>query len=290
LALHQFSHLTPLDNFMDVYKHVLHNGKLITRENATIPIFSPAMTGVFGVYESILLRNGHYVAAAEHAHRLLQSIKGAQLSTDLTLDRLFGWLLLLASVQKTFHAVVRVLVLDLGNRYADVYLYSKRYKPPSVSAYKNGVPVILYRGERAMPQIKSLNTLVPGLARKAAKAAGVHDALLVNRLGQITEGTTCNVFAVQDGVLLAPPAEDVLAGTVMEQVLRLAREMGIPTRRQVLAVDAVLQWQEAFLTSTQRGVLPIKRIDDLKLGPPGSITRQLHQAYRHWEDALVGLG
>ena len=274
---------------MAIYKFAIHNGSVIPSKKAVIPVFSPGLTGVFGVYESILLRNGHYVAAVEHAQRLLQSAEGAQLASDFSIDKFLTWSLHLAMANGKPNGAVRVLMLDLGNRYADVFLYATPRKRPPASAYKQGVPVILYEGERALPQVKSLNTLVPGLARKAARAAGAHDALLVNRSGCITEGSNCNVFAVQDGVLLAPPAGDVLAGTVMEQVLRLAKKLDIPVQRRALPAADVPQWQEAFLTSTQRGVLPVRSVGDVELGKPGPITQRLHKAYRDWEDRMVGL-
>jgi branched-subunit amino acid aminotransferase/4-amino-4-deoxychorismate lyase len=178
---------------------------------------------------------------------------------------------------------VRLLVMDLGNPYADVFIYEKPYIPPSPEDYARGVPVILYHGERAMPLIKSFNTLVPGLARKTAQAAGAHDALLVDRDGHVTEGSNCNAFIVQDGVLIAPPFGEVLEGTVMRRVMMLAGELGISFQRRLLPAADIPQWQEVFLTSTGRAVLPVRRVGDVEIGPPGPVTRQLSEAYRAWE-------
>ncbi len=273
---------------MTVYNHILHNGRIIPKEDACFPVYTPSLVGALGVYETILVRNGRYIALEEHLERLLQSVEGAQLRLKPNMDMLLEWSFLTVMANKP-DGLVRISVLDLGNPYADVYFFESSYTLPSPEEYANGVPVILYHGERAMPLVKSFNTLVPGLARKAARAAGVHDALLINRDGNVTEGSNCNVFIVEDGVLAAPPFGEVLEGTVMRRVMTLAGELGIPFRRRHLPASAIPQWQEVFLTSTRRGVLPVRRVGDVVIGPPGPITRQLHEAYRAWEKEAAGM-
>jgi branched-subunit amino acid aminotransferase/4-amino-4-deoxychorismate lyase len=265
-----------------IYDHVLHNGRFISKEAAHMPVYTPALVGALGVYETILVKNGRYVALREHLERLLQSAEGAQLALKPDLTTLIRWCRELVEANAP-DGLVRVLVMDLGRAHADVFLYEMSYAPPTPEEYAQGVPVILYHGERAMPLIKSFNTLVPGLARKAARAAGVHDALLVDRDGYVTEGSNCNVFIVQDGVLAAPPLGAVLEGTVMRRVMSLARELGIPFQRRPLPSRDIPRWNEVFLTSTRRGVLPVRRVGDVEIGPPGPITRQLMEAYRAWE-------
>ncbi len=272
---------------MSVYDYILHNGRMIPKEEACFPVFTPSLVGALGVYETILVKNGRYVALEEHLERLFQSVEGAQLRLKPNMDTLLKWSFLTAMANKP-DGLMRVLVMDLGNPYADVYFYEKSYSPLSPEEYANGVSVILYYGERAMPLVKSFNALVPGLARKAALAAGAHDAFLINRDGNVTEGSNCNVFVVQDGVLAAPPFGEVLEGTVMRRVMTLAGELGIPFQRRPLPAAEIPQWDEAFITSTRRGVLPVRRVGDVAIGPPGPITRQLHEAYRAWEAREIG--
>ncbi len=273
---------------MNIYEHILHNGQFIPKEQACFPVFTPSLVGALGVYETILVKNGRYVALRDHLERLLQSAEGAQLRLAPDLEELTAWAYRIVEANRP-DGLVRALALDLGNAYADVYFYEMSYVAPSPEDYVRGVPVIIYHGERAMPMIKSFNTLVPGLARKAARAAGVHDALLVDRFGYVTEGSNCNVFIVQNGVLAAPPLGAVLEGTVMRRVMALAKEANLPIERRPLPESDIPQWEEAFLTSTRRGVLPIRQVDAIEIGPPGPITRQLMKAYRDWEAQELGM-
>ncbi len=268
---------------MTIYPTLIQNGRFITHEEAMIPVTTPALVGALGVYETILVRRGRYVALREHLERLLVSAAGAQLALAVDIESLSEWCEELAAANGP-EGLVRVIAADLGQPQADVFLYQLTASSPSEAEYETGVTVVVYHGERTLPAVKSFNTLVPGLARKAAVAAGAHDALLVDRDGNITEGTNCNVFAVIGGVLMAPPAHTILAGTVMDQVIHLAAELELPFQRRTLPLAGVPRWDEAFLTSTRRGVLPICRIGEHDLGRPGHVTRQLMQAYRAWEE------
>ena len=272
---------------MCTYPKIIHNGRFIGKSEATLPICTPAMFGALGVYETILVKHGKYAALNEHLTRLEASCQGAGLVLDADLDTLRQWSFLVVAANRP-DGLVRVLALDLGRPTADVYLYEASYAPPSPEEYEQGVPVGVYHGERALPLVKSFNTLVPGLARKAAIAAGVHDSLLVGRDGNVTEGSNCNVFAVIDGVLVAPPLGAVLEGTVMTRTLELAPTLGIPIERRAMPLAEVPDWDEAFLTSTRRGILPINRVGEQALGEPGPITKQLMTAYRAWEAEELG--
>ena len=267
---------------MSVFDNVLHNGRVVSKDDACFPVYTPALMGALGVYETILVKDGRYIALKEHLERLLQSVAGARLRLKQDMDTLLKWSFLTVMANRP-DGLVRVLVMDLGNAYADVYFYGMSYSPPTPEEYANGVEVILFEGERAMPLIKSFNTLVPGLARKAAQAAGVHDALLVDRDGNVTEGSNCNVFIVQDGVLTAPPLGAVLEGTVMRRVMALAAELGVPFGRRPLPATEIPRWEEVFLTSTRRRVLPVHRVGDVEIGRPGPVTQRLSAAYWAWE-------
>jgi D-alanine transaminase len=115
--------------------------------------------------------------------------------------------------------------------------------------------VATFEGQRFMPEAKSLNTLVSFLARRRAWAAGAHEGMLWHD-DLVTEGSSSNVFAVQDDVLITPPAHQVLSGVTRDLVLGLARSDGIRfgTSTSSCNDDGV---SECFITSTSRHVMPV---------------------------------
>jgi branched-subunit amino acid aminotransferase/4-amino-4-deoxychorismate lyase len=73
----------------------------------------------------------------------------------------------------------------------------------------------------------------------------------------------------------------VLAGVTQLELLKLAGAMGLPVLQQSLPLAGRLHWDEAFLTSTSRHVLPLVRIDGQPVGDgrPGPVTLRLRDAF-----------
>ena len=119
--------------------------------------------------------------------------------------------------------------------------------------------------------------------------AGEHEGVLVDRNGCVTEGSSSNLFVVQGGVLATAPEQDVLAGVTQQEVLKLAAQLQIPLVRRPLPLDERSQWEEAFLTSTSRHVLPLVQLDGQPIGDgrPGPVTRRLRQAFEEHFTAIV---
>jgi len=93
---------------------------------------------------------------------------------------------------------------------------------------------------------------------------------------------------VIDGVLVAPPVGAILEGTVATRALELAQSLGIPVERRAMPLAEVPVWDEAFLTSTRRGVLPVNMVGEQVIGEPGPITNRLMNAYWAWEAKELG--
>jgi branched-chain amino acid aminotransferase len=106
---------------------------------------------------------------------------------------------------------------------------------------------------------------VMGLAY--ARERGADEALFLNGRGDVCEATTANVFAVQDGNVATPPlSAGCLPGITREHVLRACAELGVETAETDLPRSALAEADELFLTSSTRGVQPLVRVDNAKVG------------------------
>lgn len=113
--------------------------------------------------------------------------------------------------------------------------------------------------------------------------AGADTVLLTDGAGHVVEGPGFNVFAVRNGRLVTP-GEGVLEGITRRTVIEIAGTLGIPVDVRALAVDELRCADEAFLSSSGGGVLPVTRLDGQPLGSaqPGPVTRRLLQTYWDW--------
>jgi len=132
------------------------------------------------------------------------------------------------------------------------------------------------------PRVKSLNYLNNVMAKLEAKRRGADEALLLNAAGSIAEASVANLFAVRDGDLLTPPSTDAaLEGITRATVLEIAASLGIPARTQSLGRFDLFAADEAFLTGSGAGLIPVRSLDGRRIGAgtPGPIYEKIRCAF-----------
>src|SRR5512140_591319 len=201
------------------------NGVLMGAEAATLPATDRALTHGLGLYETIKLAGGVPVFFEEHLTRLEQGI--AALGLDKSIDRpeLAEQVCRLSEANGGGDNGCRLLVTagPAGGK-PNLLVQTDRRDFPD-----RPLRVISYRGVRVSAQYKAMTVMQSYFAQRAARAAGVDDALLVDGEGRIFEGATSNVFVVRAGGLITPPAEgDILPGVLRAKVEELATGAGLP--------------------------------------------------------------
>ncbi|MGB7480030.1 MAG: aminotransferase class IV [Burkholderiaceae bacterium] len=133
------------------------------------------------------------------------------------------------------------------------------------------------------PTVKNYhwNDLTMGLL--GALDAGADSVLLTDGAGNIAEGPGFNLFCISNGVLVTP-AEGVLEGITRRTVLEMAQALGLPVQLRALPAAELRGAQEAFLSSSGGGVLPVTWVDGRAIGDgaPGPLTRRLADLYWEW--------
>jgi branched-chain amino acid aminotransferase len=124
------------------------------------------------------------------------------------------------------------------------------------------------------------------LAKIESKKAGYDEAILLDRNGGVCEGSGENVFVVKDGVLATPGhSQSILDGINRKSVIQIAEDLGYSVAERDLARSELALADEVFLTGTAAELVPVREIDDVEIGEPGPVTRQIQQAF---DDALHG--
>jgi len=266
---------------MSLPAYVSRNGAMIRPKEARISVFNPAIYGAYGVYESMQVNGGVVFALQPHLQRLARSAALLDLPLPAGAQILERWIADVLAANGARDCTLRFFVLGAENGGEVIaYLWPQ---PPTIfpaGIFSEGAPVITFEGHRYLPECKSLNNLASTLARRAADAAGAHEALL-HHDGHLTEGANSNLFAVQDGIVLTPPAGQVLSGVTRNVVMGLAGQAGIPLIEAVLPRSQVATWSECFITSTGRHVMPVTHIDGHPVhnGQVGPITQRLRDLF-----------
>jgi branched-chain amino acid aminotransferase len=173
------------------------------------------------------------------------------------------------------------LTLDLEDCPGVVYIASEPLMSLPPSAYQEGVRVITSDLQRQLPQAKLTRFIARAEPVRRSLPAGVHEAIMVAPDGRLLEGLSSNFYAVKNGELWTAQ-EGVLAGVTRSLVLKCAQRLGIVLRGEAARLADLPALEEAFISSSSRGVLPVRQIDQYVVGngQPGKLTRKLMQAYQ----------
>ncbi len=155
------------------------------------------------------------------------------------------------------------------------------FQPPAPELYTQGVRCItIPNSARHDPATKTTGWLHE--RERFALPEGVYTALLLDSEGHILEGLSSNFYAVRAGELWTAGA-GVLPGIAQQIVLEIAPPI-LPVRREAVLAADLPSLEEAFITSSSRGILPVIAIDAVTIGDgrPGKHTRALRAAYLDW--------
>jgi len=116
---------------------------------------------------------------------------------------------------------------------------------------------------------------------------GADAAVLLSTEGYVAEGPGFNVWIVR-GNALVTPADNLLEGITRRTVFDLAEELSVNAKTANLAAEDLSEANEAFLSTTAGGIIPITRVNDRPLGngAPGLMTTKIQQ--RYWERRRAG--
>jgi len=140
--------------------------------------------------------------------------------------------------------------------------YSRRFNFPDQTKKERGIRLITVpdlRWKRC--DVKSVNLLANSLAKKRAQRGAADEALLVGD-GMVREGASSSFFVVVKGrVITHPLDEHILPGVVRDRTIGLALAAKIRVDERPIRETELLDLDEAFITSTTMGVMPVTEID-----------------------------
>lgn len=128
-------------------------------------------------------------------------------------------------------------------------------------------------------------------ALRLAHAQGVFEALWLNERDEVAEGSISNLFIIKDDRVLTPPLDaPALPGITRAAILDVARELEIDAEERPLKLDDVLAADEAFLTNSMIGIMPVVRVERVPIGPEkvGDLTLRLAQGLAALMDREAG--
>ncbi|MEO8358279.1 MAG: aminotransferase class IV [Chloroflexota bacterium] len=172
------------------------------------------------------------------------------------------------------------LILDTSVDAGTIYVLLAAMQALPAEVYENGVRLDISKARRELPALKRTEFISKSSTERKRVGGGIFELLLINR-GRILEGVTSNFFYILDGVLCTA-GRGILIGVTRQTVLTLAKREGIEICYKALALNGLSAVEEAFITSSSRGVVPVVQIGEQQIanGQVGETTRRLMNLYQ----------
>lgn len=231
------------------------------------------------LYEVIRIISGKPLFIEDHFLRLTNSALKVDLPIWYSFEKIKEYIKILIEKNDTTEGNIK-LVFNVNNQTRNFYAYFVKHRYPSDLQYKNGVRSIVIPAERPNPNAKIYNHSLRSKTNNLIHEAEIFEVLLLNSLGNITEGSRSNLFFIRNGSLFTAPDNEVLNGIVRNKIIEIATEQKIPLVMQSISYADLPKFEAAFITGTSPMVLPLKRINSLKYSVSHPLIKTISEFYR----------
>ena len=273
------------------------NGQIVPQEEAKVSVFDHGLLYGDGVFEGIRAYHGKIFTLQEHLDRLYASAGAISLTIPISKAEMGAAIKNTMAANNLTDSYIRLVVTrgvgKLGldpNKCArpQIIIITDTIELYSKALYEKGLDIVTVTTIRNHfsaldPKIKSLNYLNNILAKIESIRAGAGEALMLNKDGYVAECAGDNIFIVKDNALITPPASaGILIGITRNLVMKLAADMGIVVKEELMTRCDLYIADECFLTGTAAEIIPVVTIDTrvIGTGKPGKVTQALLKKYR----------
>lgn len=246
-----------------------------------------------GLFETVLVKNGHALFLIEHLQRMEQGAEVLGLEMSVGTEDIKSAIKELNSLNKAGSMLAKLMIWRRGSADALAPATSKgraaiicRAVPeyPSV-IYEQGIEVSTIKMDRSsLGYVKSLCYLPSVLARGRSAKSGTFETIFIDKASLVEEGATSNILFVKDRTIIVPMHNGhILAGVTQKSAVRIAEQIGPEVRYENVWHKEVPSMDEMMLTNTSAGIVPVKSVDGIRIGIdcPGPITELLRKEYEN---------
>ena len=273
------------------------NGELLPRPEAKVSVFDAGFLLGDGVWESFRLHNGTIAFADEHMDRLFRGAESISMDIGRTREQILDEVNRVIEANDMHNGVHVRLVVTRGLKptpYQAPWVISSQptlvimpeYKIANEQRAVEGIRLVtvdVRRGEQNVqdPRINSLSKHNCIAACVNAAAKGGEEGLMLDSAGNVATCNSTHFFIVRDGEVWTSTGEHCLDGITRRKVLDLCLANGIPAYERDFTTNEVSTADEAFVTGTFAGLIPVVEFDGepMSQGQRGPMCERLQSLY-----------
>jgi branched-chain amino acid aminotransferase len=271
------------------------NGELKPRAEALVSVFDSGFMLGDGVWEGLRVHRGKLAFLDRHFDRLFEGAKAIAMDIGLSRDQLARRLYDTLDANRMSEGAHVRLMVTRGVRstpYQDprvvvtqaTVVIIAEYKEPDPAIYESGLKLFTVHVRRGDPavqdqKINSHSKLNCILASIQATQAGADEALMLDPHGFVATCNSTHFFIVRNGEVWTSSSRYCLGGITRGVTLEIAREAGIPAIEKDFSLTDVYGADEAFVTGTFAGIVPVREVDGRQFTCRGPMVERLQRLY-----------
>jgi branched-chain amino acid aminotransferase len=279
------------------------NGALVPRAQAVVSVFDSGFVLGDGVWEGLRVVDGGICFLDAHLDRLYEGAHALKIDIGLTREDLAARLFACLDANGMADGVhIRLMVTRGVKRtpYQDPRVTIGKATVVAIPEYKSPAPEVAARGlklftvhiRRTGPaeqdqKLNSHSKLNCILACIQATEAGADEALMLDEAGAVATCNSTHFFIVRKGEVWTSDGLYCLGGITRANIIRLCGDAGVPVREKRFSLVDVYGADEAFVTGTFAGLVPVREVDGRVIGTvpadgdrAGPVTRRLRGLYK----------
>ena len=294
MSTHKYLH----DNRNDQIS-IYVNGEILPRDKAKISVFDSGFLLGDGVWEGIRFHNKHLVFIQEHLDRLFHGASSLDIDIGMSKDRIKSLIISVLDANRMITDVHIRLIVSRGlkktpyqhpnaNIGESTIVIIPEYKKVDKTINNKGISLVTVLARRGTadtqdPRLNTLSKLNCIFACIEADKKGGDEGLMNDVNGNVSTCNSTNFFIVRGKEVWTSTGEYCLPGVTRGAIIQLCKENNIPIYEKNFLVDDVVNADEAFVTGTFAGVIPVVNIDGKKIGDEnrGLMTENLFNLYKN---------
>jgi branched-chain amino acid aminotransferase len=233
----------------------------------------------------------------EHLNRLYQGAKAIALDIGKTRDELTDAIWQTIHANKMETGVHIRLMITRGIKKTPSQDPRLTISPPTIviiAEYKKANPAVNEAGitlftstvrrgspDYIDPRLNCHSKLHEVIALVQAINAGADEALMLDILGFVSTCNATNFFIVRSGEVWTSTGQYCMNGITRGKIIELCQKHDIPVYQKNFSLTDVYDANEAFVTGTFAGLIPVVEVDGRKIGDGQTFTmmQNLNQLY-----------
>jgi branched-chain amino acid aminotransferase len=267
------------------------NGQYLPKEEAKISILDLAILRGLSVFDYLRTYAGEPFHLQDHLERLQYSAHHVGLTLPNSLSEIEEIVHLVKAKNHLHEASIKILLTGgtsedhFTPHQSNLIVFAYPLTSYPAHYYTNGIKVITTTLNRSLPTSKTTQ-YIPGIvAMQRAKAHCPQEALYLNPQGEILEATTSNFFAFKQDTLYTCCSDEILIGITRDIILKLAAPH-FPIALKSIHQNEIAQIDEAFITASNKEVMPVVQIDATLIGNGrvGPRTKKIMELFRAYTE------